>query len=321
MKPAFPQYFRWPSAVHGRGPNRVLGLALFCLGLWLVPGLQAAAPAGTRILVLNTDSSVEKYAEVQNAFKLSVKSPTIDVDLAKQGEARLRRVLASENPAAVYCIGGKAYQAATRVAKDKPIILSSTINWQRFPARKQTLVIANEIPATAQLTLFRHFFPKLQRVGVLYNRDINKEWFAQAVAAGQEVGCEILGRPVRRTADVAAAVKELSAQVDAIWLTPDPVVLADARSVKLLFERCHAAQKPVFAYAPAFGELGAVMIIAPDMPTIGRQAAGLALDLGGHPEPVNHPAGTEITLNLTRVKQYGLELNPDALDSVNQLIR
>ena len=33
------------------------------------------------------------------------------------------------------------------------------------------------------------------------------------------------------------------------------------------------------------------------------------------------PAGSAITLNLGKVEQYGLDLNEDALDSVNHLIQ
>jgi DNA-binding response OmpR family regulator/signal transduction histidine kinase len=82
-------------------------------------------------------------------------------------ETALRRMLDRENPATLYCIGAKAYQLASRVSKDKTIVLSSAINWERFPARRQRHVITNELPAVGQFTLFRHFLPKVQRTDVL----------------------------------------------------------------------------------------------------------------------------------------------------------
>ena len=58
------------------------------------------------------------------------------------------------------------------------------------------------------------------------------------------------------------------------------------------------------------------------MPTIGRQAAGLLQGLRpGAKKEVQSPAGSEVTLNLRAVKDYGLTLNEEAMDSVNRVLR
>ncbi len=290
----------------------------------------AAAPPAAKVLVVNSDASVAKYVEVQHAFKeaLGTDAGTVtEVDLSKVGEAGLRRTLAAENPTILYCVGSPAYQAAVKLARGRSIILSTAINWERFkPDPRTTRVIADELPALAQLTLFRHFFPKLQRVGVVYNPAINKQWFEQAVVAGKEVGVEVIGRTVTRSSQVGSALAELTPKVDALWLTPDPVVLENTAAVKLYFTRADAARKPVFAYSTTYlqldpnSPLGATLVLAPDVPTTGRQAASVAQDFAGAP-PVTTPAGSEVTLNLKRVQQYGLEFNRDALDAVNNLLR
>ena len=309
-----------------RGQPRPIGRValLSSLAGVAIVALAATSPQPRdKVLVLNSDSSISRYLEVQNSFNESLGTPAASVDVTKDAptETALRRVLDREKPATIYCIGAKAYQLASRVSRDKTIVLSSAINWERFPARKQRHVIANELPAAAQLTLFRHFFPKVQRIGVLYNREINRQWFDQAQVGAKEVGVELIGVTVRRSSEIASALRDLAPKVDAIWVTPDPVVLETEASIKLLFERCHAAQKPVFTYSPAFADLGATLILAPDMPTIGRQAAGIVADLASKPEPVHTPAGSEVTLNLARVKAYNLDFNREALDSVNNLIR
>ena len=66
------------------------------------------------------------------------------------------------------------------------------------------------------------------------------------------------------------------------------------------------------------------MVISPDIPTIGRQAAGLADEVMADEEieeKFQDPAGSAITLNMKVVEKYKLKLNEDALDSVNQLIK
>ena len=307
-----------PSRSASRAATALPVLLVLAATVWLA---LAAVPPVAKVLVVNSDSSVAKYMEVQDAFKetLGVDGLT-EVDFGKAGESGVRRALA-ENPSVIYCIGGNAYQAATKLAKGKSIVLSTAINWERFkPDARTTRVIANELPAVAQLTLFRHFFPKVQRVGVVYSPSINKQWFEQAVLAGKEVGVEVIGRTITRSSQVGTALAELMPKVDALWLTPDPVVLESATTAQLYFTRADAARKPVFAYSAAFSSLGATLVLAPDMPTIGRQAAGVAQDHAGA-LAVSTPAGSEVTLNLKRVIQYGMDFNREALDSVNNLIR
>lgn len=282
----------------------------------------AAVPRTAKVLVINSDASVAKYGEVQDAFRETIGADAMtQLDLSKAGESGLKRALAADQAGVIYCIGGNAYQMVAKLAKGRPIVLSTAINWQRFKTDPRTTrVIANELPAVVQLTLFRHFFPKLQRVGTVYNPAINKQWFEQAVQAGKEVGVEVIGRTVTRSSQVGAALAELTSHVDALWLTPDPVVLENEAAAQRYFTQADVARKPVFTYSSAFTGLGAALVLAPDMPTIGRQAAGLVQDHASA-QAVSTPAGSEVTLNLKRVQQYGLDFNREALDSVNTIIR
>lgn len=319
MNPPPPPSQPLPRAQRGGMAAATLPV-LLVLAVTMLLALAAVPPAGP-VLVVNSDASVAKYQEVQDAFKATLGAGGLtELDLVKVGEAGVRRAMAG-NPGVIHCIGANAYLATAKNAKGKPIILSTAINWERFkPLPASTRVIANELPAAQQLTLFRHFFPKLQRLGVIYNPAINKQWFEQAVVAGKEVGIEIIGRPVNRSSGVGPALAELTPKVDALWLTPDPVVLDSEAVVQRYFTGADAAKKPVFAYSAAFTELGATLVLAPDMPTVGRQAAAIAQDFAGAPA-VSAPAGSEVTLNLKRVQQYGLEFNREALDAVSNLIR
>lgn len=282
----------------------------------------AAVPSPTSVLVVNSDASVVKYLEVQAAFKDTLGAGSLtELDLNKAGEPGLRRALTFNNPRIIYCIGGNAYKLAVELDRDRPKVLSTAINYEHLkPNPRTTRIIANELPAGAQLTLFRHFFPKLRRVGVVYNAAINKQWFDQAVASGKEVGIEVIGRVVTRRSQVKDAIGFLAEKVDAFWLIPDPVVLDNIPTTRLYFELTDAAMKPVFTYSDVYVGLGPALVLSPDMPTIGRQAAEVVRDYAGAPL-VSSPAGSEVTLNLQRVERYRLELNREALNSVNNLIR
>ncbi len=295
-------------------------LALCCVGAWVV---LAQVPK-EKILVVNSDGVVEKYATAQSAFRDTIGQPVKELNLAGLTDAAAERAIRAEAPTAVYSIGAKAFLAASRAAKGKPIVVSSVINWQRLPAAAApgTHVVANELPSSSQLTLFRYFFPQVKRIGVLYSTDYNRQWMADAIAAGRDVGVEVIGVAVRTTAGARSELPKLLSRVDAIWVAADPVVLADEAAVRALFAAIRAAQKPVFTYSTAFTEFDPTLIVAPDVPTIGRQAASLVQGLRpGARKEIQSPAGSEVTLNLRAVKEYGLMLNEEAMDSVNNLIR
>ena len=297
-------------------------LALAVLAAPIVAVL-AQTPA-TKVLVVNSDGAIEKYNAAQQSFRESFGGPVTEINLAGLTDRAAERAIRAEAPTAIYSIGAKASIAASKATPGRPIVMSSVINWQRLPAATAagTHVIANELPSATQLTMFRYFFPKVKRVGVLYSTEFNRQWMAEAIAAGRDVGIEVIGIPVRTPGAARAGLSGLLSKVDALWVASDPVVLADEAAVRAIFADSAAARKPTFTYASAFAEFSPTLIVAPDVPTIGRQAAGILQGLvPGAKKEVQSPAGSEVTLNLRAVKDYGLDLNEEAMDSVNRVLR
>lgn len=290
----------------------------------LLPASRALA--SDAILVVTSDASVANYRIVQEAFVGAVGRPVKVVDLEADpvDSSSLEAILKATKPPLVYCIGSRAYLTVHDVAPDHPIVLSSALNWQRLPAGKGTRVVASELSASAQLTLFRYFFPGVTKVGVLFSKAYNKEWHAAAVEAGKAAGIEVRGIALSSPGDVSSRLDELLPTVDALWIIPDPIVLSDEETVTELFERCRGKKKPTFTYSEAFVDAGAVLVVSPDLSTLGRQAAALAKDLLGSdpPRAVNplDPAGSSVTLNMKAVDALGLQLNQDALSSVNRIV-
>ena len=296
-----------------------VALALMLAASW---ALFAQAQA-ERVVVVNSDGAVEKYKAAQEAFRETLGKPVKAIDIAKMSDAAAERAIRAEAPTAVYCIGARAFLASSRAARGRPIVMSSAINWQRLPGSDaaQTHIIANELSSEAQLTMFRYFFPEVKRVGVLYSAEFNRQWIVDAAAAGRNVGVEVIGVSVRSAQGAPSELSHLLPRVDALWITADPVVLVDETAARALFAAAAVARKPVFTYASAFAELSPTLIVAPDVATIGRQAAGLLQGLGpGAKKQIESPAGSEVILNLRAVQEYGLELNNEAMDSVNRLL-
>ncbi len=286
--------------------------------------LSSPGPAGTKVVILNSDNSIEKYSRNQAAFCEALAAPTLDIDLGDRSldERKVQEILARENPDIVYCIGSRALQLARTMVSGKKLVFSSVINWRRLGLDKGAFGVSNEMPPGAQLTLFRMFFPDIRKIGVLYSEAYNREWFASAARAASEVGVRLVGKTVQK--DPQKALETIIGEVDAIWLIADPVILSEQQAVIRLFELAASRKKAVITYDEVFADLGPALIISVDAPTIGRQAAGLARRLVSRErveERIQNPAGSSVTLNLKKVAEFGLHLNMEALDSVDRIIQ
>jgi putative ABC transport system substrate-binding protein len=276
-------------------------------------------------MLINSSASVEKYKVAQEEFKRVISRPVLEVNLEekKWRISKIQDLLYDEYPDLIYCIGTKAYLIANKFVSERNIVFSSIVNWQRFPVAKKTYGVSSELHQGVQITMFRYVFPDVKRIGVLYSKRYNSEWVDSAVKTAKDMGVDIIGRPVHKSKDAISALEELLPQIDALWLISDPVVMSDKDIIMDLFKACDAKKKPIFSYHEAFVEYGAALIVSVDDPTIGRQAADIAVGvLAGEPveEKVQLPAGSHVILNLKKVSQYGLKYNENALSAVNQII-
>ncbi|MDM8569026.1 ABC transporter substrate binding protein [Thiotrichales bacterium HSG1] len=274
------------------------------------------------LLIINSDTSVEKYLTIQREFETELTG--INITRINLAEESLRNN--TLNPSLVYAIGSKAYNKATVAFKNKPLIFSSMINWRRFNITANTYGIALELPAEMQLFMYSYLFPDIHTLGVLYSKSHNSQWFELAVAQAKEVGLSLYGKAVTDTTQVSQELEKMLPKIDVLWLISDPTVLHDADQVQQIFAMTAAVKKPIFAYNTLFVKYGAILTIAADLPTMGHQAAYLAQSIleqqaNSMEEKIQLPAGSHITLDLKRIKEYGININHSALSSVENVIQ
>jgi putative tryptophan/tyrosine transport system substrate-binding protein len=305
--------------------HRLLAALMVLGGLGLFGQHQALAQSSPNILLLNSDASVERYQETQDAFVQAIARPVTTVNLGdpKFTPTNLQDIVYDDEPAVIYAIGSKAYLLANQYAPKTPIVFSSIINWLRMPVTRLTYGVSNELHAGMELMLFRYVFPTTQRFAVVYSGDYTEEWFEHARREAREMGLELIGQKISRPNQTIPALHKLLPDSDAFWLISDPLVMSSREDISAILEVCDARQIPVFSYHEAFADLGATMTVTADNPTIGRQAASIARDLlaGNPPEQaVQFPAGTWIVLNLNATNAYHLTYNDEALLGVNRII-
>lgn len=303
--------------------KKIFGI-LFGLYLFLLLSNSALADEESKILLINSNSDIKKYRTVQEAFKQAISLQIYDFDLGKwNGNVNIKS-MEDYDADIVCCIGAKACVFARNHFKDKPLVFSSIMNWQRMSLLQQAYGVSNELPARMPLYMFRSVFPKIKKIGMLYSTQYTAQWFADAAGDGSELNIEIVGKTVSSERQTEPALRGLIRDVDALWLISDPLVIPDKNSLYRILNICDENKIPVFSYHNAFVNLGVMLSVAVDNPTIGRQAAGIVEQLlsGGKPEDrVQYPAGSDISLDLKKAKAYQLEYNSDALGLINNIIR
>lgn len=279
-----------------------------------------------RILLLNSNYDIGKYKTVQEEFKKSVSNPVKEVNFGNIGkQSDLAGELKSYNPDVVYCIGAKACSFANKnFAQNTHLVFSSIINWQRMSMPAKVYGVSNELNARMPIFMFRSIFPKVNKIGILYSKKYTLQWFNNTSTQADELGINIVGRPISDKQQTIDKLYTIIGSIDALWLIPDPLVISEKKNLYKLLDVCDKKRIPVFSYHSAFVNLGAVLSVSVDNPTIGRQAAGIVTELISGEEPsekVQFPAGSNISLNLKKVKLYHLDYNRDALGLVNNIIK
>lgn len=291
-------------------------ICIFVL-FFLTPDLPVRADEKT-ILIINSNASVKKYKTAQEEFVKTKPGRVLEFDL-ESGAANMT----AHDPDLVYCIGSKAYFAANKHFGKKKIVFSSIINWERLPKTKGKFGVSNELHPRMPIMMVRYLFPDIKKIGMLYSKKFTQHLFEKSASQAKELGIEIVGKEVGKKPDISD-LKRLIKNGDAFWLISDPLVLHSKGHFLKMLKTCDAAKKPVLTYKDSFVKIGAVLAVSVDDPTIGRQAAGIAmeaLEKGRIDEKVQFPAGSRVTLNMGKVKKYKMKCNENALGSVNDIIK
>lgn len=312
------------NPIKTRFPSPLAWLLLATCGTLSVPVEAQAKP---KVLIINSDGSVEKYRQAEDEFTRQIKASVdrivdVQLDQSDQPEA-LEKLIDSEKPDLIYSIGSKAYQLASQFGGSKPLLFSSVLNWQRFERGKNSYGVANELSLSQELSLLRYLLPGVKRVGILYDPRYSRERVAEARSYAGEVELSLVEQVVEDAGDLKDGLSSLLPKVDVLWLIADPGVLADRAAIEQIFAAGDKQKKPIYTYSDAFVRYGASLVVAADTPTMGRQAANLAQSILRHEpiaEAVQSPAGSHITLNLCQLGKLKASYNQDALDSVNQLL-
>ncbi len=145
-----------------------------------------------------------------------------------------------------------------------------------------------------QLSAFARILPDAAKIGVLYDPERTGRQVESIREAAADLGVQVLARPVSSREEVPAALSEVAADSQALWLLRDATVLTREyfnRTLMLqLFKRL-----PLITYSRQFVKKGAFFSYSASYQEQGREAGEIANRIlsGASPAdiPIQHPGG------------------------------
>ena len=169
----------------------------------------------------------------------------------------------------------------------------------------------------------REIVPGLRRLVIMGNvgYPASVEEISEAQAAAHAMGLEVDTVEIRRTEDIAAAVKVFKDNAEALYVCADPLLLSNAAQINAL---AFAARLPTIHSLRDFVEANGLISYGPNIAGLWRRAAEYVDKIlrGTRPGdiPVEQPTKFELVINLKTAKALDLTVPPTLLATADEVI-
>jgi putative tryptophan/tyrosine transport system substrate-binding protein len=177
--------------------------------------------------------------------------------------------------------------------------------------------------AGKRLELMRELIPSLHRLAIMTNADAPGAVLemADAQAAAHTLGLEVVTSEIRRAEDIVPAFEALKGRADALFVTPEPLVLTNRIRINIL---AAAARLPTVYGLREYVEAGGLMSYGANFPNQFRRGADFVDKIlrGAKPSelPVEQPTKFDLVVNQTTAKALGLTIPESFLLRADEVI-
>jgi putative ABC transport system substrate-binding protein len=320
--------------------KRLIGLSVGLMLPWLAPDLEVkAAKKIARIGYLTTATSAADVGD-RDAFRAGLRSLgyvegrniTIFYRYAEGGIQQLpqlARDLVALELDVIFVAGTRAAVALKTATGRIPIVMISSdplgsglIDSFARPGGNVTgLSLMFQELAGKRLALFREAFPKIRRIGALWNA-LSDARFRETERAAARLGFEVLPMEINGATDLDAAFAEVVNKRAGGLFTFTSAVLSANR--KRIVDLAAAYRIPGIYHNHGFVEDGGLMSYSPSLRGSFRRAATYVDKIlkGASPAelPVDQPMKFELLINLRAARQIGITVPPQVLARADQII-
>ncbi|MBE9535544.1 MAG: ABC transporter substrate-binding protein [Proteobacteria bacterium] len=301
---------------------------MLCIAASFCFSVPAAVAEDVRVAVV-VSSSVNPYKEALEAYYdelrkrgLAFRSMEFFMDKSLDSGNIVSRIRAYK-PALIHSVGTDATRLIKESIKDVPVVFSMVLNpvaggiIESMQASGNNLTGASmDLPVSLQFSYIRKLKPATKKIGVIYSEKETGAVVREAKKYARRIGLELVAEAVDGPQGVPRAINRLKRKVDFIWSVADGNVFTRETVRELLLVSLRR-KLPLMGLSPAFVKAGALFSLSIYPDKVGRQAAGLTMDVlaGEKPStiPITVPTDSELLVNKNTLKMLGLELSSSIL--------
>lgn len=261
-----------------------------------------------KIAVIKSDGPLP-YDEVIAGFRAELHGQNISLISVDAGSrSRLAAKISEIRPNALLCLGTRALENASDIRNIPKIFCLVTLSRAySFAHRQDVYGVVIDISPAAQFRIIKNVFPKVKRIGVIYNPANNQKLIKEAERSSHAMGFRLITKPVHSMKEIPSALNALENKVDILWAVYDQTVYGPETAKYILL---YTLRKniPFVGFSPQFAKAGALLALYGNYEDMGRQAAFIAKQILNNESP---------TYKYVEPRQTAIAINKKAANALN----
>lgn len=200
--------------------------------------------------------------------KISVENMENDMEKG----AKIIKKIQDEGPDLILALGAKAAWVAREVRNTR-VVFSMLSGPEKYKLGNMAGVKL-DIPTETYLKQAKEIVPGLQRIGLIHSSD---RFIAEAKSVAGGMDLEIVSEKISSLEEIQKSMDILLAQVDAMWVHSDPIIMSSSRVVKeLIILKALRKRVPVIGFNKwLVNSGGALFCLFSNYDDIGKQTGRL----------------------------------------------
>lgn len=303
----------------GRGCARIcLGLAALC------PGARALA---IDILVLQSHDSAP-YRQTVQGFSAALTQRGLQANIETRtvggaGESGIDSRPGGQEPQLLFALGTPATRAILAGGQSVPIVAGLLLDSEDLRGKPRLTGVGLDFPPALQWRWLRRLLPDVRHIAVIYDPHRGLSTFEALQQLARADGVELVPAPAATPEDLPRLLKELPAQLDALWAV-DGVAAFNAVAVRELLLYSFRNRTPLIGLSEQWVKAGAIYALDWDYADLGAQAAELAWNIlanGAAPAslPPQSPRKVRVVYNGRTLEHMKLSLPERWLPEISEV--
>jgi len=305
-------------------------IVFICVGIFTgCFSSMACADSGKAVsvtVVMSSDST--QYQQVLSGFKQQLDEQGIRADYfqAKLDDDLLPGEPLSHNenggPRLFLAIGSQATNVVLDQTNGAPVISALALDAEKLEKADIATGVLMEHPIEVHFEYMKRLMPGVERVGVLFNPQENRQNVEKAQSIATELEIDLVTGEVKQPRDLPTTLQFVANTVQLIWGIADHTVFVPETAEHLLVYSFRN-RVPLTGLSEAWVKAGALYSLERDYFDVGVQCGGLAGKIlaGASPgslQPVS-PRKVMYMLNLRTAQHMKLDLPPDMIAGASRV--